>query len=167
MIDHIEYDSEIRHHLDLRHLDTVALLLIARGVESGSRDLHFIAQYLREIRDILKLHPNHQPDRSEITIMPKSIVAGSTSTAHIVATLKGNPFVLTSADAVALVAAVPGDVTFAAPVFNADGSCDIVITGINADAGDSITATVDGITSNADILTITAAGPDAVTLTLQ
>ena len=167
MIEHLEYEEEIRKHLNLNKLEIVAILIEARAMESGARDLHFIAQYLKDIRDILKLHPNHQPDRSELTIMPKTIVAGTTATAHITATRAGNPFVLTSSDAVALVATTPGDVTFAAPVFNADGSCDIIISGLSADPGDSITATVDGITSNADVLTITAAGPDAVTLTLQ
>jgi hypothetical protein len=104
------------------------------------------------------------------TLMPKSITVGQTATAHIVATgSDGNPFVLSATDAISPMASAPGDITFGTPVFNADGSCDIVVTGVNVDAGDTISASVDGVTSSSDVLTITpvAVTVASATLTLQ
>lgn len=99
--------------------------------------------------------------------MPKTITVGQTSTAHIVATgTDGNPFILTASDTIALTASTPADVTFGTPTFNADGSVDVVVTGVNADSGDSITAQVDTVTTNADVLTITAPVVTVATATL-
>ena len=102
--------------------------------------------------------------------MPKTIEVGQTATAVISGFDQfGKPFPLSSSDSISVTASVGADVTFDAPVFNADGTVSVVITGVNPDAGDSISATVDTITTNADVLTINA--PAAVltsaTLTLQ
>ena len=108
--------------------------------------------------------------RLEITIMPKTILVGASALAHLVATgTDGKPFVLSAADTIALAAATPGDVSFGPPVFNADGSADVPVTGVNADPGDAITATVDGVPSNSDTLTVAPAVANvaSVTLTLQ
>jgi hypothetical protein len=47
-------------------------------------------------------------------------------------------------------------VSFGTPAFPGDGTAVIPVTGVNADAGDAISAVVDGVTSNSDTLTITA-----------
>jgi len=130
--------------------------------------LRDIAEELRRIRVIL--HHEFVPHISltRITIMPKTVAPGQTATAHITAAKSdGSTYTITTADSVSLAAAVPGDVTFGAPTFNADGSCDIVVTAVNADPGDAITATVDGVTSQPDTLTISAPAPATVTVTLQ
>jgi pyruvate kinase len=105
-----------------------------------------------------------------LTVMPKTIQVGQTATAVLKATgTDGNPFKLTSADQVALLAGTAQDVTIGTPVFMDDGSVEILLTGVNPDASDPITATVDGVTSNADTLTIEAAAVTvaSVNLTLQ
>ena len=102
--------------------------------------------------------------------MPKTITVGQTANAHLVGTgSDGQSFKLGSGDTFTPSATTPADVTFGAPVFNADGSVDIPVTGVAADASDSITVQVDAVTSNADVLTITAAVPTlaSVNLTLQ
>jgi hypothetical protein len=107
---------------------------------------------------------------TEITIMPKTIQVGQTAVAHITGTgSDGNPFKFTTSDSVSLAAVVPADVTFAAPTFNADGSVDVLVTGVNPDAGDAISSTVDGVVSNQDTLTITAVPVTlkSVSLTLE
>lgn len=144
------------HHIPQSHWTFLALLEIA--------------DELHRIRVILDKAFSPKLDSLEITIMPKSIAVGAVATAHIVATgTDGKPFMLTAADTITPAASVPSDVTFGPPVFNADGSADIPVTGVNADAGDSITATVDGVESSADVLTIEPAAVKvaSVTLTLQ
>src|ERR1700733_343340 len=89
----------------------------------------------------------------EINIMPKTIAVGATANAVLAATgSDGNPYILSAADTISLAAAVPADVSFQSgpPTFNADGTATVVVTGVNADPGDAITATVDGVVSSSD-----------------
>lgn len=149
--------------LDLDHgLDKV-FRDIARHFEKCADELH-------RIRVILQAGlGNRNIAYVRIKIMPKTIVVGATATAHVTATKSdGTVFPITSADTVTLMAATPADVTFGAPVFNADGSVDIPVIGVSADAGDAVSASVDGVTSaTPDTLIITAPVPAAVTITLQ
>jgi hypothetical protein len=94
----------------------------------------------------------------EITIMPKTIAVGATATATLTAVgTDGKPWVFSPADVIALNASVPADVSFAAPVIAADGSSvTVVLTGVNADPSNPISATVDGVVSNSDVLTVGA-----------
>jgi hypothetical protein len=133
-----------------------------------SESLASIDSTLSAIRVILQsaLGPHLQSAR--ITIMPKTITVGQSATAHITAANSdGSVFPITATTHLAVGAAQGTDVAIGAPTFNADGSVDIPITGVAADPSDGITATVDGVASNTDILTITAAAPATVTLTLQ
>src|SRR5437879_12909915 len=94
--------------------------------------------------------------------MPLTIAVGKTANAHLTGTgSDGLPFKLGSGDTFTPTAATPADVVFGTPVFNADGTVDIPVTGVNPDPGDAITVQVDAVTSNSDTLTIT---PVAVTL---
>jgi hypothetical protein len=124
-----------------------------------ARDTHRILRTLNPIHHL------------EITIMPKTIAVGATATVFLTAVgTDGKPWVFSPADVIALSAAVPGDVSFAPPVIAADGSSvTVVVTGVAADAGDAITATVDGVTSNPDMLTVGAPASKiaSVTLALQ
>jgi hypothetical protein len=133
-----------------------------------SESLASIDSTLSAIRVILQsaLGPHLQSAR--ITIMPKTITVGQSATAHITAANSdGSVFPITATTALVVGAAQGTDVAIGSPTFNADGSVSIPITGVAADPSDGITATVDGISSNTDILTITAAAPATVTLTLQ
>jgi len=124
---------------------------------------------LRDIRHYVRLILYHlNPIRSvEITIMPKTIAVGATANAVIAAFDQlGKPFPLTPTDVIALAASVPTDVSFGTPSVNPDGTATIVVTGVAPDAGDSITATVSGVTSSADVLTVTAPVPVLTTMTL-
>lgn len=155
----IPADYQAHHARD--EWSTLALLEIAESARE-------IAAELRRIRVIL--HKEFAPHltRLELTLMPKTVQVGQTATAHITATkADGTPFPITSSDTLTLAAATAADVTFGTPTFNADGSADVVVTAVNADPGDAITATLDGVASNSDTLTITAAGPATVTLALQ
>lgn len=125
-----------------------------------------IVHALREIRDELK--PKRLA-KARIELMPKTIQVGQTSTALIQGLdQNGQPFAIQASD-VSLTAAVPADVSFGTPTANPDGSVSIVVTGVNADTGDGITATVLGVTSNSDTLTISAPAPvlTSLQLTLQ
>jgi hypothetical protein len=140
---------------------------IERELRRIREALEDISKTFKQVRDILRSQQSHI-SVTRISIMPKTIQVGQSATAHITAAkADGSPFLITSADQVSLTAQVPADVSFGTPVINADGSVDIPVTGVNADAGDQIAATVDGIVSAPDTLTITAAAPTTVTLTLQ
>ena len=125
------------------------------------RLVHIAYRILRSMNPINNL---------EITIMPKTIAVGEVAQAVLTAVdTDGKPFPLTSADTIALNASVPADVTFGTPVFNADGTASIPVTGVSADPSDVISATVDAVVSNSDTLTITPPAPKlaSVTLALQ
>lgn len=133
---------------------------------SIAKSAHEIALELKRIREILVSAV--QIRNLELEIMPKTIVVGAVSNAVLKATgTDGNPYNLTSADTIALSAAVAGDVTFGTPTFPGDGTAVIPVTGVNADSGDAISAVVDGITSNSDTLTITSPVVSVASLSLE
>lgn len=115
-----------------------------------------IAHTLREIRDELK--PKFL-SRARLHLMPKTVTVGQTANAVISGVDQfGNPFPLTSADTISIAASTPADVTFGAVTFPGDGTALVVVTAVNADPGDGITATVGSFTAT-DTLTIEAPAP--------
>lgn len=162
-----DFDAELLRLLDEdRSRHSWSAVHAARSLESIALSLHHIAVDLHAIRGTMV--PLHHLTESRITLMPKTIAVGQTATAHITAAKPdGSPFLITAADSVSLAASAAADVSFGSPTVNADGSVDIVVTGVNPDAADAITATVDGVVSAPDTLTITAPAPGTVTVTLQ
>jgi hypothetical protein len=164
---HFDFDAELLRLLDedrTRH--SWAALHAARSLESIALSLRHISIDLHAIRGTMV--PLHHLTESRITLMPKSINVGQTANAVISATkADGSPFAITTADTVALVAANPANATLGAPVINADGTVTVPVTGAAPDPGDAITATVDGVASQPDTLTVTTAAPATVTVTLQ
>jgi hypothetical protein len=162
----MDFDKELERLLvEDRSRHSWAALSLARSAELISRELHHIARDLHAIRGILV--PLQHLTQSKVNLMPKTIAVGGTSNAVISATkADGTPFLITAADQVSLAASVNADVTFGAPVFNSDGTATIVVTGVNPDPSDEITATVDGVVSAPDALTISSPAPAAVTVAL-
>src|ERR1700726_1751192 len=128
-----------------------------------------LAAILRVVRKIML----HLQPLTRVTLeitMPKTITVGQTASAILTATgSDGKPFTLSAADTIALNASVPADVSFGVPVFNADGTATVPVTGLNADPSVGISATVDAVVSNTDTLTITVPAPKlaSVTIALQ
>ena len=147
----MEDNRPLKHHH--RDCDCTRCLLL--------RLVHIAYRILRSMHPINNL---------EITVMPKTIAVGEVANAVLTAVgSDGKPFPLTTADTITLAASVPADVSFGAPVFNADGTATVPVTGVNADPSDAISATVDAVVSNTDTLTITPPAPKlgSVTLALQ
>lgn len=114
------------------------------------------------VTEILQLQ-KHKPIlvKGKVFIMSKSVVVGSSVLAVIQGfDQNGNPFPLDASYKVAYAASAPSDVSFGA--VNPDGSD--VVTGVAADPGDSISATIqrpDGVVISADpdVLVVTAPVP--------
>jgi hypothetical protein len=134
---------------------------------SAADSLRKIAHELSAIRAILE--PHHQLTRLELTLMPATIAVGAVATATLLGfDQNGNAFAIPASATIVMNAATPADVSFGTPVFNADGSVSVPVTAVNADPGDAISATVNGIVSTVDTLTITTATttPQLTTVTL-
>lgn len=153
-------------------LIAVTVFFVSETVRNLEREevklLRDIRSTLHSILGLLKPVPFY----ARITTMPKSIEVGQTATAMLqVVGTDGAPFVLDSTYTVTPSAATPASVSFG-PV-NADGS--FIITGVAADAGDSIGATITGgpknvsVVATPDVLTITAGAvvPASATVVLQ
>jgi hypothetical protein len=129
------------------------------------KEVRKIAQDVHAIRTILA---RPHLTRLELSIMPKTIEVGQTAVAHLTGVgSDGNPFAFTAANNITM--SGDANASFGPPTFNADGSADVVVTALAVDPADDISATVDGVGSNRDTLTIVAAAPtlSTVTLTLQ
>lgn len=162
--------DDIQRLIDEDHSEIRIASRQSWSLVSIAKSLREISSTLDAIRAILASALGPHLSQVRITLMPKSIQVGQTSTAHLVATKSdGSSFPITAADTVVVTASNPSSVTIAAPTFNSDGSADVVLTAVAADPGNTISATVDGTASNTDTLTITAVvtPPAAVTLTLQ
>ena len=133
----------------------------------------FIFEFQRLIREVrgirVLLGKEAKLTSARVELMPKSIAVGGTANALIQGFDQfGQPFSLNGVP-VTPVASAPADVSFGTPTVNADGSVSVVVTGVNADPGDSISASVGSVTSSADVLTITPPAPvlTSATLVLQ
>lgn len=143
-----------------------ALLVIASAIEDGVSVLGEISTSLDQIRVTLQQSAAPHLISARITVMPKSIVVGSTA----IATVRGfdqfgQPFPITDPTTVVPSASVPGDVTLAAPTLPGDGSAAFVVTGVNSNPDDAIGATIGTVVAATDSLTITAPSPVLTTAT--
>jgi hypothetical protein len=159
--------------LDFKHMDNFQRQLLELFQELVEEQQEFNVDFHKLLCEIQWIRAILTPKvlfTAEIKLMPKTIVVGGTSNAVLAGFDQfGKPFPLTSADTITPVSSTPADETFGAPTFNADGTATIVVTGLVATAGDSISASVGGVASSSDTLTITAPAPvlTTATLTLQ